>query len=45
MSKQPNQEVKGFFLKMLGDFNKYIAEFSQANILTQSKESALNYYL
>ena len=39
-----NSSSKATFLKLVADFSRYIAEFSQGDLLICAKESALDHY-
>lgn len=39
-----NAESKAFFLKMAGDYYRYVAESAQGDKLTEVKDGALDYY-
>jgi hypothetical protein len=39
-----NSESKAFFLKMAGDYYRYIAESAQGDKLNEVKNGALEYY-
>jgi len=44
MPKATDPESKAFFLKMVGDYYRYVAESASVDKLTEVKEGALNYY-
>lgn len=39
-----NSSSKATFLKLVADFSRYIAEFSQGDLLFCAKENALDHY-
>ena len=44
MKALADPEGKAFFLKMVGDYYRYMAESAQADLLTQAREGALEHY-
>ena len=44
LKKQCEGESKAFFVKMVGDYYRYIAENAKADLLEQIKKKALNAY-
>lgn len=44
MNVATNQESKAFFLKMVGDYYRYVAESATGDKLTEVKNGALEYY-
>lgn len=44
MKVAANSESKAFFLKMVGDYYRYVAESAQGDKLTQVKNGALDFY-
>ena len=44
MKSLADPEGKAFFLKMVGDYYRYMAESAQADLLTQAREGALEHY-
>lgn len=44
LSKAGNPEVKAFFLKMIGDYDRYIAESAKGERLETTKQEALKAY-
>ena len=44
MKALSDPEGKAFFLKMVGDYYRYMAESAQGDVLTQAREGALEHY-
>jgi 14-3-3 protein epsilon len=44
MKSLSDAEGKAFFLKMVGDYYRYMAESAQAEVLTQARDGALEHY-
>jgi 14-3-3 protein epsilon len=44
MKALADPEGKAFFLKMVGDYYRYMAESAQGEVLTQAREGALEHY-
>lgn len=44
MKALTDPEGKAFFLKMVGDYYRYMAESAQGDVLTQAREGALEHY-
>ena len=44
LKKAEDNEAKVFYIKMKGDYNKYIAEFAEGNLKKQTSDSALKAY-
>ena len=44
MKSLADPEGKAFFLKMVGDYFRYMAESAQGDVLTQAREGALEHY-
>ena len=44
MKSSSDIEGKAFFLKMVGDYYRYMAESAQAEVLTQARDGALEHY-
>jgi len=44
MKALADPEGKAFFLKMVGDYYRYMAESAQGDVLTQAREGALEHY-
>ena len=44
MKTSGDHEGKAFFLKMVGDYYRYMAESAQAEVLTQARDGALEHY-
>ena len=44
MKSQNEAESKAFFLKMIGDYYRYMAESAQGDVLTKARDGALEYY-
>ena len=44
LKKAEDDEAKVFYIKMKGDYNRYIAEYASADLKTQVAEDALNAY-
>ena len=44
LKKAEDDEAKVFYIKMIGDYNRYIAEYAGADLKTKVAEDALNAY-
>jgi 14-3-3 protein epsilon len=44
MKSLQDAEGKAFFLKMVGDYYRYMAESAQADLLAQARDGALEHY-
>jgi hypothetical protein len=44
LAKKCDDESKAFFVKMVGDYYRYIAENAKGNLLEQVKQDALKAY-
>ena len=44
LAKDANAESKAFFLKMIGDYNRYISESAKGDRLEKCKQDALQAY-
>jgi len=44
MKSQNEAESKAFFLKMIGDYYRYMAESAQGDVLTKARDGALEFY-
>ena len=45
LEKKCDGESKAFFVKMVGDYYRYIAENAKGNLLEQVKQDALEAYM
>ena len=42
--KTSDAEGRAFFLKMIGDYYRYMAESAQGDVLAQARDGALQHY-